>query len=242
MSRATEEWREVPNFDGWYQVSDWGRVRSFVCSTRFGIRRSETPHLLRVNTNCRKHSVWVVLRKDGQETNVSLLSLVATVFLGGVPKGMVPYRKTQNTEYTSAAWNIGFRKAGSFIASLPPPHRRPVVKMNDSFEVVAVYGSAMDAAKQNFFHHTTVRKYCDLKNKSILAADGYIYAWDDERWLRKLMKRAKLELGEKGLPYTCPDTGEYWNVPVEAEPDETGLLWEEALPIRAGAAEDSLTE
>jgi hypothetical protein len=70
-----EIWKDVPNYEGSYQVSNFGNVQSFVKNKKGAIRaltQSKSGHL------------WVNL---GRGTNFTVHSLVLTAFIGERPEG-----------------------------------------------------------------------------------------------------------------------------------------------------------
>lgn len=57
--------------------------------------------------------------------------------------------------------------------------RRPVVKIDESGEIIACYPSARIAAKENYVSHQTVADRCNRRVKKEFALDGFSYRWDD---------------------------------------------------------------
>ena len=77
----TENWRDVPGYEGLYQVSDLGNVRSY--------RRTKGPPKPLKGTPYRSGYVSVTLRKDGakQRKRVKVYHLVLAAFIGPCPNG-----------------------------------------------------------------------------------------------------------------------------------------------------------
>ncbi len=48
MSARKEEWRDIPEYNGWYQISDWGRVRTWRSSGP-GRKKLKTPKVIDTN-------------------------------------------------------------------------------------------------------------------------------------------------------------------------------------------------
>jgi hypothetical protein len=71
-----EQWRDIPGYEGRYQVSDLGRVKSL----------KGTPKILKAGP--RNGYPSVVLAVDGVKTNRTVHSLVAETFIGPRPDGM----------------------------------------------------------------------------------------------------------------------------------------------------------
>lgn len=84
-----EEWREVPGFDGWYDVSDRGRVRSWRGNWRGSAEaRSDEPRILVPYAN-RKGYLLVALYLPGAGRSTVLVHrAVALAFIGPCPEGM----------------------------------------------------------------------------------------------------------------------------------------------------------
>lgn len=77
----TEKWKQIESFDGVYEVSDSGRVRSFKRPSRQGAILSQG---WKGNL---KYKV-VVLSKKGAKTHLKIHRLVLETFIGPCPNGM----------------------------------------------------------------------------------------------------------------------------------------------------------
>jgi len=72
-----EIWKDIPNYNGLYQVSNLGRVRSFYTSN---------PKILKQQPNKRGY-LKLNLYKDGKQKTREVHKLVASAFLGHKPCG-----------------------------------------------------------------------------------------------------------------------------------------------------------
>ena len=95
MSARKEEWRDLPGYEGWYQVSDWGRICSFRDPHHKG-QRLKTPVIL--NPTRGPYSTHIVIKWEGKQRTVQVGKAVALTFLGAIPKGWVAYHKDGNPE------------------------------------------------------------------------------------------------------------------------------------------------
>lgn len=240
MRRKAEEWRDIPGYDGWYQISNAGRIRTW--HSRNGRGRSKEPHIKKAHSNCGSMEVTLRGPAVGQQRNHSVASLVFRAFIGDIPPGMKVCHKSLDTsdnrpenlvlsDGSLTARQANIKRGGKYAVS----NRKPVVKMDTDLNVVAVYSSACRAEKLNFFGNGSLTDYCNQKRASVIAGDGYIYAWDDEKCLRKTLTRAMQELDALGIRYTYHGTAEYWNLPLEAgtEPPD---LWLEAASLVGGGS------
>ena len=80
----TERWIPIPGYEGLYEISDLGRVRSLerYVDTGLGLRRLKA-QLKSISTH-RGYS-YVILYKDGKRKNFRLHRLVLIAFLGDEP-------------------------------------------------------------------------------------------------------------------------------------------------------------
>lgn len=80
-----ENWKPVPGYEGVYEVSDLGRVRSLDRLDAAGRPRRGQP---RSSTADGGGYLQVSLWRDGSERRVSVHRLVLVAFVGPAPKGM----------------------------------------------------------------------------------------------------------------------------------------------------------
>ena len=81
-----EEWRPVPGYEGYYGVSNLGRVRSLRRQTAKGMSGGR---LLKPGPSGKYGYLMVTLSKEGCQRRVPVHALVAAAFLGSRPEGMV---------------------------------------------------------------------------------------------------------------------------------------------------------
>lgn len=185
-----ESWRNIPGYDGKYQADMNGNVRRVYKS---GKTRQMTAYHKKTG---RGNGLIVKLTISGKAKEVALIQIMAKTFLGEAPNGYVPYHKNgcrsdnyiQNIAYISRT-ELG-KKTGN------KSRRQPVAKIDSSGQIVDVYSSAREAAKQNYMSYQSVNDRCNGKCKSIFAPDGYAYAWEDkEVSMRKAIRKIELSNG-----------------------------------------------
>lgn len=90
-----EIWKDVPGYEGQYQVSDQGRVRSLartvvVPRTKWGRQgtRKINEAVMSLQTD-QRNRVFVALRRDGSAKRFTVASLVAAAFIAPRPEGLL---------------------------------------------------------------------------------------------------------------------------------------------------------
>ena len=220
-----EQWRDIPGLGGWYQASNFGQIRTW--HSRNGQGRSKVPYTMKI------HGRGIVSLRPADLDRPKIYGvsyLVYITWVGPVPPGKrVLHRTLDSLDNSPGNLIIGtLRQQGKRMnAKKPGAHnRRPVVKMNTALEVIEAYPSARQAQIKNHFGERTLEGYCNLERLSVIAGDGYIYAWDDDAWMRRTLKKAMAELEAKGIRFTDPCTEEYYSLP----PALTDSLDLEAIP------------
>ena len=243
--RGGEQWRDIPGYDGLYQVSNKGRVRTWRKKGHKGM--AEKPVIMRQFTKGRSPSLVVGLRDPDTRAirHFIVAQAVYLAFVGPIPEGRRVLHRTLNVEDNrpenlilgcvedqTRRMNAMNKKNGSV-------RRKPVLKINRDLEIVSVYTSAREADRKNGFARSVIDDHCNLKFASVFARDGYIYAWDDDRWLAKTLRRAMAELDDLGIRYNDPFTSRYYDLPPEPElalepAGDAGIPWEDAPALAGG--------
>lgn len=91
MSEDAEEWRWIEGYEGLYQVSNKGNLKSF--------HRNKQGGQVRSLTNCRGWYLSVLLiNSEGIKTTKKIHQLVAEAFIGKVAKGYHVHHKDGNKQ------------------------------------------------------------------------------------------------------------------------------------------------
>lgn len=183
-------WKDIPGYDGKYQVDREGNVRRVFPS---GKTRLMKPYHKKMSGSQR---MVVKLTKDGKSKEVILLQIMAKTFIGPVPAGCVPYHKNgcQSDNYIQNIEYISLKKLGKITG--PKARKQSVIKIDDCGEIVDVYSSAREAARKNYMSYQTIIDRCNGKCKSAFTPDGYAYAWEDkEVSVRNAIRKIEHEVG-----------------------------------------------
>lgn len=111
-----EEWKDIPGYEGYYQVSDRGRVRSLdrIIPRSDGGKSRFMPGKVLRHWLSRKGYVNISLCKFGITKYYQVHSIVAKIFLGPYPKGFEVNHingkkadnRAKNLEYVTRKGNI----------------------------------------------------------------------------------------------------------------------------------------
>lgn len=83
-----ENWKPVPDWEGFYEVSDWGRVRSVARKVDYGVRGHATYQGRILNLAKKPNGyLWIGLKRAGKTERVYVHRLVALAFIGPCPIG-----------------------------------------------------------------------------------------------------------------------------------------------------------
>lgn len=96
-----EEWRLLPGFNGWYEVSNWGRVRS---NAPWGSAPPKEPRYLTLKIH-RDGYLQVSLRSDGRAKLVQVHRLVALAW-HGKPRSGEEVRHLDGSRTNNKASNL----------------------------------------------------------------------------------------------------------------------------------------
>lgn len=171
-------WRDIQGYDGKYQVSRFGDVRRVLDNGKY---RAITPY----RKSAKKHKAilrerrFVKLTINGKAKEIAMLKIVQETFLGAAPKNTVPYHKN-GLVTDNRADNIGFisRQELGKITGGKNKRRRTVFKIDSNGEVIEIYTSARQAAKENNMSYQTVLDRCHNKVNKPFELDGYNYQFE----------------------------------------------------------------
>lgn len=175
-------WRDIPGYDGAYQISWEGQVRTWRWRGDHFLKEPKllAQYIRKPRGKARRSARRYVKLTDpsGRAKEVAVIRLMVEVWFGGYPPGKVAYHKNGDTTdhcYT----NIGFiepRKLGQLTGA--KAKRQPVAKVNEAGEVVDLYPSARKAAKANHMSYQAVIDRCHGKIKKPFALDGHTYRYE----------------------------------------------------------------
>lgn len=167
-----ETWKDISGYEGIYEVSDLGRVRSLVQRNRW------KPGILKPQKH-RYGYLYVNLCKDGKVKGMKVHRLVAQAFIpnpNNLPQVNHKDENPQNNaasnlEWCSARYNINYGTRNGRVAVALS---KPVQMFDKQANLLATYPSTMEAERVTGIAHQSIVKCCLGKYK---LAGGFIWRY-----------------------------------------------------------------
>ena len=174
-----KEWRNIPGFDGAYQVSDCGEIRSTDRMVSMIMKgkscQSFRPGHTIIPSKTKCGYLDVVLYKDGKGHHCLVHRIVAAVFIPN-PMGLPQVNHIDENKENNAASNLEWctAKENSSWGTRPQRLQTKVGKYNMFGELLDEFDSVRDAAKDAGCDYTTIVHCCQGKQQM---ARGYVWRY-----------------------------------------------------------------
>lgn len=174
-------WEDVIGFEGLYQVSDQGEIRSIKRTKQNNRGFQEVNERIRVLTPDRYGYLKVCLSKDGKHYVKSVHRLVAEAFIPN-PNNLPEINhknedkqdnRVENLEWCTQAYNMSY---GGYRNRQAISQGRAVIQF-DGNKPIAEYYSTQEASRQTGIPQGNIYKACTGKRR---IAGGYEWRFKDE--------------------------------------------------------------
>lgn len=180
-TRMIEEWRDIPNFEGLYLISNLGHVKSVERYKRNNSGTQFVNERLRVLSPDKDGYLRVCLSKDGLHYVKSVHRLVAEAFIPNPDNLPVINHKNEdkqdnrveNLEWCTVQYNTCY---GEGIKKMAIKQGRPVLQILNN-RVIEEYYSTQEASRQTGIPQANIYKVCKSERKH---AGGYEWRFKDE--------------------------------------------------------------
>lgn len=180
----TEKWRDIKGYEGLYQVSNLGRVKSLERETKhhykLGGSHTISEKCIKLFKN-RYGYLKCYLYKEGKRKEFKVHRLVAEAFIpnpNSLPqinhKNEIKdcnvvnindlYGKTTNLEWCTNKYNAEYSK------------NKPVIQYDLNFKKIREWGSQLKASKETQINNRHISSCCNGKRKT---AGGYIWRFKE---------------------------------------------------------------
>ena len=176
-----EEWKDVPGYEGYYQVSSLGRVKSLGHGTTHKSER------ILKNSYARKGKRYrtVTFSKNGISATKRVCRLVWSAFNGPIPEGMQVNHinevcnddRLENLNLMTARENNnwGTRTERATTSNINHPNKSiPVAKITENGNILEAYPSSMQAERETGINHRHILSCCHGKY-GFKTAGGYYW-------------------------------------------------------------------
>lgn len=160
-----EIWKDIPDYDGVYQVSNLGRVRSVKIKTAS-----------QINSGYLK----VTLTKNGIEKPFLVHRLVASLFCEN-PRGCTTVNHLDENKTNNCADNLQWctykenSNYGTATQRMKASKGKPVLQCALSGEIISRFPSAIEAERQLGYDHSSISRCCLGKCKQY---KGFIWKFE----------------------------------------------------------------
>lgn len=188
-----EIWRDYPGWEGLYQVSSEGRVKSLarVIVDKRGLKKSIPELLLKLTPNKKSGYVMVSLSKNGEEQHLGVHYMVAKVFVHNDNPNIKTEvnhlneckvdNRASNLEWVSRSQNTLYgtalqRALGTRIKYKTKNAERGVKQIHKDGSIIACYKSISEASRRTGILLTTISNCLNGRCKS---AGNYIWEYNN---------------------------------------------------------------
>lgn len=192
MEELKEIWKDIEGYEGLYQVSNMGRVKSLernVVGGRGGLYKIEE----KILTPCNRNGYSSVsLSKDGVITTHSIHRLVATAFIHN-PNNfpMINHRneikndnRVENLEWCTHKYNMNYgtinkRRGESLGYGKNNLCSKSILQFTKKGDFIRKWDCSMDIERELGFDNSNITKCCNGK-KHFLSAYGFKWGYADD--------------------------------------------------------------
>ena len=193
FSKMEEIWKDVEGFEGFYEVSNQGAVRSLLNSR--GNPRIELKILKPTKSKAQGGYLTVQLCKDGKKLRRSVHRIVAEAFIPNI-LGLSEVNhinentwdnRVENLEWISHRDNCNYGtrnmrvsnwRRGRFVND--PSTSKPVLQLDLSENLVKEWPSLMEVHRQTGWSSGNISMVCNGRHKT---AYGFVWRYSDDAFL-----------------------------------------------------------
>ena len=174
-----EKWKDIPNWEGYYQVSNLGRIKSVARSYKRYDKHEVQLKSKILRTFDMYDGTKVNLSRNGSHVNTSVAKVVAHAFVPGYrPKTTYSFKDSDvhNNNATNLEW-VTFSESRERAKTLkrgpvtkPKTPARRVAQYNMSGRLIKVWNNAIEIEQECGISIANISRSCNLKRSH--AADS----------------------------------------------------------------------
>lgn len=166
----TEVWKDIPDYEGKYQVSNQGRVKRLYGSGKERVMVGKTD---KYGYRC------VILSRNQHKKHCTVHRLVANAFIPNEenkPQVNHKDRNKQNNNADNLEWVTNSENVVHAFATGRSVHKRPVVQYTKNMGFVAFWNSIREAGQALRISEHNI---CSCCNDKLPSAGGYIWRYGE---------------------------------------------------------------
>ena len=180
-----EAWQDIPGYEGRYQASTYGRIKSVERTVVFKDGRKKSFPSVLLKYGKRRNYLRVDLCKNGKIISISVHRIVARTFIPNFQN--LPYinhkdenprnNRVENLEWCTPKYNSNYGTLKYRVSEKQKNDKKkskPVFQYNLSGTILKRFPSIMEAERQTGFFHTHINACCLGKQKS---AYGFLWSY-----------------------------------------------------------------
>lgn len=163
-----EFWKDIPGYEGLYQVSNYGRVKRYF--------KNGKENFL-VGKKDKDGYTWVILSKNQRKKYIHVHRLVADAFVPNTedkPQVNHKDRNKQNNSANNLEWVTCSENMLHTFATGRKIHRRPIVQYTRNMEFVSLWDSIREAGQALKIAESNINACC---HNRFPTAGGYIWRY-----------------------------------------------------------------
>ena len=177
-----EIWKDIPNYEGLYQASNMGRIKSLKRKTKNQFCKTDII-LKQAKTSFENKYRLVSLHKNGKSNSILVHKLVWISFVGEIPEGYEINHIDENpsnnalsnlslvTHSENINWGTRNRQVSDKMTN--GKLSKPVNQYTKEGIYIATYPSSMEVQRKLGYDNAHINKCCLGKRKS-----AYGYKWE----------------------------------------------------------------
>ena len=180
-----ETWKDIQGYEGLYQVSNLGRIRSCgrVCNAKNGSTSKKRERILTQEITVFGYCRVRLFNCDGKAKHYATHRLVARAFLGEIDGFEINHKneiktdnRVENLEICTSSYNRNYGTRNERIARKNTDNRylwsKGVIQKDKEGNVIAEYTSRLEAERATGIHNGDISRVCCGKRKT---HKGYIW-------------------------------------------------------------------
>ena len=181
-----EEWKDIKNFEGYYQVSNLGRIRSldrYVIANKHGGKKLLKSRIMKTTKvkgrdGDNSHYLCVNLRKEGKNKVCMVHRLVAEAFIPNPDNLPVPNHidgNKSNNIVTNLEWTTySENNQHALDTNLRNPRGTVICQYDLNHNFIKEYKSVIEASRENGYNYSSISHCLNGRQKTY---KGYIWEY-----------------------------------------------------------------